>query len=97
MLTLYQLSGSIFQNAMSGKLSRQGLPTAIAHNSEQYIFVLRTMVDSSEKTAIREAYMKGFQGVFIMMTAVAASALVVSFAIKRFSMDKILLSQFTAK
>jgi hypothetical protein len=82
---------------MSGKLSDQGLPTAIAHDSERYVFVLRTMADSPHKTAILQSYMKGFESVFIMTTTIGASALVVSFAIKKFSMDKILLAQFTAK
>lgn len=82
---------------MSSKLSALGLPTQIAHESEQYIFVLRAMEDSPQKTAILEAYVKGFESVFIMMTAIAASALLVSLVIKRFSMDKILLTQFTAR
>ncbi|KAJ4363105.1 hypothetical protein N0V83_010225 [Neocucurbitaria cava] len=91
------LSGSIFQNAMKNKLSESGLPTDIAHDSEQYVFILRTMTDVTEKTAIVESYVKGFQSVFIMMTVISASALFVSFVIRKFSMDKILLTQFTAK
>lgn len=41
--------------------------------------------------------MKGFDSVFIMTTAVSASALVVSFIIRKYSMDKILLAQFSAR
>jgi hypothetical protein len=82
---------------MSDKLSSFGMPTSIAHDSEQYIFALRTMVDSPKKTAILESYTKGFHSVFIMMTAISASALLVSFAIRKFSMDKILLAQFSAR
>lgn len=55
------------------------------------------MVDSAKKTAILECYVKGFESVFVMVTALAASALVVSLVIRKFSMDKILLTQFTAK
>ena len=74
-----------------------GLPTQIAHDSEQYIFVLRTMTDSPQKSAILSSYMKGFDSVFIMTTAVSASALVVSLIIRKYSMDKILLAQFSAR
>ncbi|KAG9191816.1 hypothetical protein G6011_10550 [Alternaria panax] len=91
------LSGTIFTNSMSDKLSELGLHTSIAHNSEQYIFVLRTMADSPHKSAILSSYMKGFDSVFIMTTAVSASALVVSLIIRKYSMDKILLAQFSAR
>ena len=82
---------------MKNKLSEFGLPADIAHDSERYIFVLRTMTDIRLKAAIVESYVKGFESVFIMMTAISASALVVSFIIRKFSMDKILLAQFTAR
>lgn len=92
-----KLAGTIFSNSMSDKLSELGLPTSIAHDSEQYIFVLRTMADSPQKSAILSSYMKGFDSVFIMTTAVSASALVVSLIIRKYSMDKILLAQFSAR
>ena len=82
---------------MSKELSRFGLPTKIAHNSEQFIFILRTMEDMTKKEAILECYVKGFHAVFIMTTAVAVTALLASFFIRRFSMDKSLVTQFTAK
>lgn len=82
---------------MSNKLSEHGLPADISQDSERYVFVLRNMRESIQKTMILESYVKGFESVFIMMTVIAGTALIVSFAIKKFSMDKILLSQFTAK
>jgi MFS family permease len=91
------LAGTIFTNSMSDKLSELGLPTSIAHDSEQYIFVLRTMADSPQKIAILSSYMRGFDSVFIMTTAVSASALFVSLIIRKYSMDKILLAQFSAR
>jgi hypothetical protein len=91
------LAGTVFSNAMSDKLTSFGLPTDIAHDSERYVFILRTMADSPRKIAILESYTKGFHSVFIMMTAISASALVVSFVIKRFSMNKVLLAQFSAR
>jgi hypothetical protein len=94
---LWQLSGTVFQNAMSSKLTAFGLPTQIAHDSEQYIFHLRVMKEGVEKTAILESYTHGFHAVFIFVTAISASALVVSFVIRKFSMDKVLQTAFSVK
>ncbi|KAF3052918.1 hypothetical protein E8E11_011635 [Didymella keratinophila] len=91
------LSGTVFQNAMSSKLSALGLPTQIAHDSEQYVFVLRTMAEGAQKTAVLESYMHGFHAVFIFVTAISGSALVASFVIRKFSMDKILLTAYSVK
>lgn len=91
------MAGSVFQNAMSTKLSHFGLPTTIAHDSERWVIILRTMADSANKTAILESYMKGFEAVFILVTGIAASALLASLVIRKFSMDKTLLTQFTAR
>lgn len=82
---------------MSDKLVQLGLPTAIAHDSERYIFILRVMKDLPKKTAILEAYVSGFQAVFTVTTIIAATAFLASFVIRRFSMDKKLSTQFTAK
>jgi len=91
------VAGTVFQNAMSDHLQSLSLPADIAHDSERWVYILRTMADGPEKTVILESYMKGFDSVFILMTGVAASALLASIFIKKFSMDKILLTQFTAR
>ncbi|KAF2729587.1 MFS general substrate transporter [Polyplosphaeria fusca] len=92
------LSGTIFQNAMSSKLTSLGLPSEIAHDSEQYIFVLRTMSPTDPtRIAALQAYLHGFDTVWIFMTAVAGSALLVGLLIKKFDMEKPLVSQFTAR
>ncbi|KAL5115176.1 hypothetical protein ACEQ8H_006930 [Pleosporales sp. CAS-2024a] len=91
------LAGTIFQNAMSTHLTASGLSTDIAHDSEQWVHLLRTMPDGPHKTAILESYMKGFHYVFLMMTGASASALLVSFVIRKFSMDKVLATRFTAR
>lgn len=82
---------------MGDKLSELGLPRQIAHDSEQYVFVLRAMADGAQKTAIQECYMHGFHSVFIFVTAIAGSALVASLVIRKFSMDKILLTAYSVK
>jgi hypothetical protein len=92
-----QLSGTVFQNAMSSKLTALGLSTKIAHDSEQYVFVLRAMAEGPQKSAILESYMSGFHAVFIFVTAISASALLASLVIRKFSMDKILLANYSVK
>jgi hypothetical protein len=82
---------------MTRRLAKSGLPAEIAHDSERWVYILCTMADGQKKTVILDAYMNGFHSVFIMMTGVAASALVVSFVIRKFSMDKALSTQFTAR
>lgn len=91
------LAGSIFQNAMSGHLADHNLPTEIAHDSERWVYILREMANGAKKTAILESYVQGFHYVFIVMTAAAGSALLVSLVIRKFSMDKVLSTQFTAR
>ncbi|KAF2437973.1 MFS general substrate transporter [Karstenula rhodostoma CBS 690.94] len=92
------ISGTAFTNAMSSKLSSYGLPGEIAHDSERYIYVLRTMAaDDPRKTAILESYMHGFRTVFILITSLSASALAVSLLIKHFSMNKKLQSRFSVR
>jgi hypothetical protein len=82
---------------MSGHLADYGLSTDIAHDSERWVYVLRNMASGPQKTAILDSYMRGFHYVFVMMTAVAGSALLVSFVIRKFSMDRVLSTQFTAR
>jgi hypothetical protein len=82
---------------MSGHLADFGLSTDIAHDSERWVYILRNMAKGPQKTAILDSYMTGFHYVFMMMTAVAGSALIVSFMIRKFSMDKVLSTQFTAR
>lgn len=82
---------------MSSKLTALGIPKQIAHDSEQFVFKLRAMAEGVERTAILESYMYGFHAVFIFMTAISASALVASFMIRKFSMDKILLTAYSVR
>ncbi|KAF2877538.1 major facilitator superfamily domain-containing protein [Massariosphaeria phaeospora] len=91
------VSGTVFQNAMSARLALVGLPTAIAHDSERYIHVLHTMDPADPKrVAILDAYLEGFRGVWLLITLASASALAVSIFIKKHSMNKVLLSKYTA-
>jgi len=82
---------------MSSKLTAFGLPTQIAHDSEQFVFRLRAMAEGVEKNAILESYMHGFNAVFIFVTAISASAFIASLVIRKFSMDKILLTAYSVR
>jgi hypothetical protein len=64
----------VFQNAIPGHLSTFRLPSATAHESEQWVYMLRNMEASPKKTSILESYVKGFESAFIMMTGIATSA-----------------------
>ena len=74
---------------MGAALSDAGLSTDIARDSERYIFALRSMADADpRKTALQASYTRGFHAVFAAMTAISATSLVASFAIRKLSVDK---------
>ena len=93
------IGGTIFQNLMKKKLNELGLPEDIAKDAEGYVYaVLKSgQVDEAMRSKVLEAYVKGFQGVFIFMTAANGFALMGSVAIKRFSLDRILVSRYRLK
>lgn len=93
------IGGTVFLNAMNDELGDVGLPTAIADDAQGYLHnVLRQMdLDHPWRERLIEAYAEGCQAVFITMTALAAAALVASAGIKHFSMDRILVSKFSAR
>lgn len=73
---------------MSRALADHGLPVNIARDAERYVFVLHTLQDTDDKKdMILEAYTQGFHAVFAAITAMAATALALSFLIRRFNMD----------
>jgi len=80
---------------MSAKLTSLGLPTSIAHSSEGFVAVMKTMAtDDPVRVGALQAYVKGFHGVFIVMACVSGTALLASLWIRTFSMDKSLESSF---
>jgi hypothetical protein len=82
---------------MKSKLKSLGLPTAIAHESEAFVAKLHTLSAADPlRTGVLEAYVHGFRGVWIMMITISATGLLASLFIKKFSMDKLLKSEFTA-
>lgn len=65
------VGGSAFQNIMALKLTRDGLPTGIAAQSESFITELLKLPDSAFKSRILEAYVFGFRGVFAVYVAIS--------------------------
>jgi hypothetical protein len=80
---------------MGSKLISLGLPASLAHASEGFVAVMKTMAANDPvRVGALEAYVQGFHGVFIVMACVSGSALCASFFIKKFSMDKSLESEY---
>lgn len=89
------VGGTVFQNLMSQKLSGLGLPTEIAHNAEGFIKIMKQMkVSDPVRMGATQAYVHGFQGVWITITVLSGAGLLASLFIKRHNMDKILDSAY---
>ena len=90
------MGGTVFQNLMKHKLREVGLDTAIAKDAEGYVSTLHGLaVDDPRRVLALKGYVKGFQGVFIFMTAVSVVSLMVGALIKHFSLDKVLESRYS--
>lgn len=83
---------------MTSKLTYLNLDPSIAQNCEAFVAKLKTLNhDDPVRIGAIEAYVHGFRWVFLKMAIAAASALVTSAFIKKFSMDKRLQSMYTAR
>ncbi|KAF4844793.1 Efflux pump FUS6 [Colletotrichum siamense] len=90
------VGGTTFQNVMVNRLRDLGLPETIAQNAEAFATELAGMAPwDPVRLGALSAYVKGFQGVFWVMTATAASGFITSLVIRKHSMDKTLESRFT--
>ena len=93
------VGGSIFQNIMKIKLLQLGLPVDIAVNAEEYALLIKevllsgtagakfTAAQIAEATAVREAFVFGFQGTFGFLTALAGLAGLASLCIRHWDLD----------
>ena len=84
------VGGNVFQNRMAHRLQHLGLPTFIARNAEGYVQILKSM-DVADPTiqAIMQAYVHGFQGVFLVLLAAGVTGLIFGFAIRGYSMSDV--------
>ncbi|KAF4919655.1 Efflux pump FUS6 [Colletotrichum viniferum] len=90
------IGGTTFQNVMVNRLRELGLPETIGRNAEAFATELAGMASwDPVRLGALSAYVKGFQGVFWVMTATAASGFITSLMIRKHSMDKTLESRFT--
>lgn len=90
------IGGTVFQNVMKNKLQDLAVPNAedIAKNAEAYVPQLKQLPIGEMRTDVMAAYVAGFRGVWITMTALCGAGLIVSFFIKRGDLDKMLVSKF---
>lgn len=91
------LGGTIFQNLMKQRLRQVGLDEAIATHAEGFVEKVLRNLNPEDPLRARalSAYVYGFRGIFIAMTAISAVALVGTACIRHFSMDRILESKFS--
>ena len=87
------VGGTTFQNLMSHKLKQLGIDTSIAKNAEGYIQVMLKQTPEQRAKPIA-AYLHGLRGIYIVMTAAACAAFLLSLLIKHKSMDRRLVSSF---
>ena len=87
------VSGSVFQNVMSTKLTSLNLPHSIATNAEAYLQTLATLPDDAHRRAVISAYIAGFHGVFIFITSLSAIAFFTSLFIKHSEINKEVVSE----
>lgn len=92
------IGGTAFQNVMIKELRRLGLPEEIAHNAEAFVSQMAEMEPTNPiRVGALQAYVKGFHGVYWIVTASAVVSFLLSLGIKRHSMDKILHTKFVLR
>lgn len=97
------VGGTVFQNIMKDKLRDLDVAHAedLARHAEGYIGTLKSMATAGAEGVVREkitaGYVHGFRGVWITMTALCATGVVVSLFIERGDLNKVLQSKFTAR
>jgi hypothetical protein len=82
------VGGSAFQNVMSLKLNWEGLPADIAKNAEGFVGKVWALPDGTQKSAILDAYVFGFKGVYAVYVGVAGVAFLASMLIQQYDMNK---------
>ena len=90
------IGGTVFQNLMAHRLRDLYLYADIAKIAEGYIDSLEKLETTNPVSAhgVTEAYVHGFQGVYIIMTAISGLGLIATSFIKHHSMDVILVSRY---
>lgn len=88
------IGGTVFQNMMQQELANEHIPIDIAKNAEAYIAILTTLpATSALKQGVLRAYVRGFQGVFEVMTVISGLGLLSSLLIASRTMDEAIDSE----
>lgn len=72
------LGSIMFQNIMRMQLGREQLPQGIAMQAEKYVPILRDMQDGHLRQRLSISFVRGFQGVHLLLMSSAAVALGIS-------------------
>ncbi|KAG7073815.1 major facilitator superfamily transporter [Colletotrichum scovillei] len=90
------VGGSTFQNVMLLKLEADGMAPAGTHGGTHAVHaMLSTAGDAALRSKIVDAYVYGLRGVYGLYVGVSGLALLMSFLIKRVSLDRSLRSGHT--
>ncbi|KAI3528445.1 major facilitator superfamily transporter [Colletotrichum abscissum] len=90
------VGGSTFQNVMLRKLEDDGLAPAGTHGGAHAISSLFAATDNAElRSKIVDAYVFGLRGVYGLYVGVSGLALLMSFLIRRVSLNRSLRSEHT--
>ncbi|KAK0367434.1 major facilitator superfamily transporter [Colletotrichum limetticola] len=90
------VGGSTFQNVMLLKLEADGLAPAGTHGGTHAVHgMLSTAGDAALRSKVVDAYVYGLRGVYGLYVGISGLALLMSFLIKRVSLDRSLRSGHT--
>ncbi|KAK2074829.1 hypothetical protein P8C59_009003 [Phyllachora maydis] len=91
------VGGATFQNVMALKLGWEGLDASIAREAVSVAEQLRggNADDAALRGQVVDAFVYGFRGVFALLMAVGCLALVLSFAVRHYSLDREIVSEHT--
>jgi hypothetical protein len=90
------IGGAAFQNKMTTALTDRKLPAAIAKEATVFVYKVKAMQIGPKKELFLEAYADGFQGVFIVFTAIAGIAWLAGLLVQKVDLNKPLTSNHTA-
>ena len=88
------VGGSIFQNRMQSEIS--SYPSIAAHAAEwsadatRLVEIIKVMPDGLAKADLIQSYANALKTIWLVMCALSATALVISFWIEHFSLDRAL-------
>lgn len=91
------IGGTVFENVLLHSLERSGFSREVAldtaRNAAAFSDQMAALPDGPQKTALLDAFVDGFHGIFYLLLALAAFSLLMSFFVKHHNMNKQLESE----